>query len=66
MADVAQVVEELERAAALVDHIAARRMPMVPPGGTCIDCDDEIPGERRAAEPDAVRCLACQEKRERV
>jgi len=33
--------------------------------GTCIDCGDAIPPARLQAEPFAVRCLACQSRRER-
>ena len=34
--------------------------------GTCADCGDAIPAARLAAQPFAVRCIACQERRERA
>jgi RNA polymerase-binding transcription factor DksA len=30
--------------------------------GTCRDCGTEIPADRLAAQPDAVRCLPCQRR----
>jgi phage/conjugal plasmid C-4 type zinc finger TraR family protein len=64
--DIAQATEERHRAAALAAATSDRRPPVVPAGDTCIDCADEIPEERREAEPDTRRCLVCQERRERV
>ena len=32
----------------------------------CVDCDDEIPEERRRAVPGANRCTRCQEIYERT
>lgn len=32
--------------------------------GLCVDCEEEIPFERLKAEPWALRCVACQSKRE--
>jgi DnaK suppressor protein len=34
--------------------------------GLCADCGEEIPFARLRAQPYAVRCLACQERRERT
>ena len=34
--------------------------------GSCLDCAGEIPRGRLHAQPFAVRCLACQERRERT
>jgi DnaK suppressor protein len=34
--------------------------------GTCADCADEIPAPRLQAQPFAIRCVACQERRERA
>ena len=34
--------------------------------GQCIDCGVEIPAARLQAAPEALRCIACQEKVERV
>ncbi|MBW2599923.1 MAG: TraR/DksA family transcriptional regulator [Deltaproteobacteria bacterium] len=31
----------------------------------CVDCEEPIPEERLLIKPDAVRCVACQEKNER-
>lgn len=31
------------------------------PQPTCIDCGEEIPLQRLAAQPDALRCTQCQE-----
>jgi phage/conjugal plasmid C-4 type zinc finger TraR family protein len=31
----------------------------------CIDCGSEIPAERRKHQPNAVRCVPCQDLRER-
>ncbi len=33
--------------------------------GECIDCGQAIPAERLLAEPEAARCLACQQRFER-
>lgn len=30
----------------------------------CLDCADEIPKERIKAEPNAVRCVTCQSRKE--
>jgi DnaK suppressor protein len=32
--------------------------------GSCVDCDDEIAERRLRALPFAVRCQACEERRE--
>ncbi len=34
--------------------------------GTCIDCGEPIPAPRLQAQPFAIRCIACQERRERA
>ena len=34
--------------------------------GTCTDCGQAIPPARLLAQPFAVRCVACQERRERA
>lgn len=36
------------------------RQPLLPGRIDCIDCEEEIPARRRAANPRAVRCIACQ------
>lgn len=30
----------------------------------CVDCDEEIPEDRKKAMPNARRCASCQEKHE--
>lgn len=32
---------------------------------TCIDCDEQIDAERRTVLPSALRCLECEDRRER-
>ena len=34
--------------------------------GTCIDCGEAIPAARLHAQPFDIRCIACQERRERA
>lgn len=34
--------------------------------GVCTDCGESIPAARLQAQPFAVRCIACQERRERA
>jgi DnaK suppressor protein len=34
--------------------------------GTCTDCGESIPAARLAAQPFAIRCIACQERAERA
>jgi DnaK suppressor protein len=34
--------------------------------GACVDCDEEIPFARLLARPTAARCVACQERHERL
>lgn len=31
---------------------------------TCLECDDVIPEDRRAAEPGCLRCVGCQSEYE--
>jgi phage/conjugal plasmid C-4 type zinc finger TraR family protein len=62
-ADVAAAREQADREHAL----AARPRPVALRHMTdeCIDCGDDIPPARKAAIPDAARCLDCQERHER-
>lgn len=62
--DQAQALEEMDRTAGLS---AVRSVCAAPtnPFAACLDCDEEIESHRRAALPSAVRCLSCQEARER-
>jgi len=53
----------------LADRLAAQaRAAGLGARGTdiCADCGEEIPAERRAALPSAVRCINCQAWAERV
>ncbi|WPZ33211.1 TraR/DksA C4-type zinc finger protein [Thalassobaculum sp. OXR-137] len=62
-ADQASEYEEAARASAV------RRALSVPKGDGrthCIDCGEEIPEARRAADPGAVTCIDCQRDRERA
>lgn len=34
--------------------------------GTCADCGEAIPAQRLGAQPFAIRCIACQARRERA
>jgi RNA polymerase-binding transcription factor DksA len=34
--------------------------------GTCVDCGETIPAPRLQAQPFAIRCIGCQERRERA
>ncbi len=34
--------------------------------GTCIDCEGSIPVERLAVYPAALRCITCQQQKERL
>jgi RNA polymerase-binding transcription factor DksA len=34
--------------------------------GTCVDCGQDIPPARLLAQPFAIRCIPCQERRERT
>ncbi len=47
------------QAGALAHHRATQ--PYRDGSGTCVDCGESIPSERRDAVPDAIRCAACQE-----
>jgi len=54
--DRAQALEQRQRDAAL-----RRRVPRPQSGRKdCIDCDVQIPAARRAAYPEADRCIDCQ------
>ncbi len=59
-ADIAKATEDM----ILERRINALRMsPNEPQGGIgdCVDCNDPIPAARLAANPNARRCIACQE-----
>jgi RNA polymerase-binding transcription factor DksA len=63
--DDAQVVEELERDAALRRLLSADATTRRVAEGVCSGCGEEIEPERREVQPNACRCLQCQEARER-
>lgn len=62
--DWAQDVEIREREAS-ISRVVDRAAPAVPPATICLDCGDDLDPERKAVHPAAVRCLTCQEARER-
>ena len=62
--DWAQDVETREREASIA-RVVDRVAPAVPLATACVDCGDDLDPERTAAHPAAVRCLTCQEARER-
>jgi phage/conjugal plasmid C-4 type zinc finger TraR family protein len=56
-ADLAQVLEEAERAAAIARALA----PLAASGrADCLDCGQPLSAPRRAAMPSAMRCTPCQ------
>jgi DnaK suppressor protein len=52
--DLAQVDQALQRLSSEEDY------------GRCADCDEDIPFARMQAEPWAMRCVACEERREKA
>lgn len=59
--DLAEALAERERAAGVARVAAA----LAKPGAAdCWDCGDRLSAARRAALPSAVRCTACQERRD--
>lgn len=78
-ADYAQQNEELFRGLALRDHFrrtvinpreaetqaGAGRSPGLSEGANCLDCEEPISQARLRANPQAVRCIGCQDKFER-
>lgn len=78
--DLAQQNDELFRQQALMAHFRSRSADLGsmlacgeaksvgrlrPTRGMCCDCGDDIGAARLGANPDAVRCLECQTKKER-
>jgi DnaK suppressor protein len=69
--DRAQELNEMFRAQALKAHFVRRDSPSPNPSHqgrgeiVCIDCGEEIDPARIKANPDAVRCIECQNKHER-
>ncbi|MCE5184632.1 MAG: TraR/DksA family transcriptional regulator [Planctomycetaceae bacterium] len=68
--DRAQAATEVYQEAALLAH--KRRTPparIVPLNGgarDCLDCGKPIPAARLKALPNAIRCIECQNKKERM
>jgi DnaK suppressor protein len=58
---------ELSRDLAELRALEAARERLARGGyGVCAHCGDDIPFERLAAEPAALRCIACQRVREKT
>jgi phage/conjugal plasmid C-4 type zinc finger TraR family protein len=65
-ADRAQVLEEMERDAALTAVLARHKSGQAKAGnGACEDCGSRIPAARRLAVPWATRCVECASIAER-
>ncbi|WP_245702182.1 TraR/DksA C4-type zinc finger protein [Thalassobaculum litoreum] len=65
MPDAADRASEHEEA---LRAMALKRVLSVPTArgrNDCIDCGEEIPEARRAADPSTVTCIDCQRDRER-
>jgi DnaK suppressor protein len=66
--DRAQELAEFYRQNALGKHFAKKTADVEVGGiehGICIDCEELISRARLAANPEAVRCIDCQIKKER-
>jgi DnaK suppressor protein len=67
--DIAAELQQMDREGALrVTLRAAHRKEkalIIDGERCCLDCEDPIEPERLSANPDAVRCVGCQEKKER-
>lgn len=66
VADDAQAIEELERAASIRRATTPDTRPRRFAEGLCEGCADPIDPERLAANPKARRCIICQESFERL
>ena len=63
--DVAQAREDELRADALANRRCAKETPAYMDGArVCLVCVDPISRQRLEANPDAVRCAACQQEHE--
>ncbi len=64
--DQAEATREEHNAQALKIHIMRKNSGMSQfPTNYCVDCWELIPAERKAAYPDAIRCVGCQSKFEK-
>jgi DnaK suppressor protein len=59
-ADARRDVEEYQAGRAALARLDAGEY------GSCVDCGEAIPMARLQAQPFAIRCVACQERRERA
>lgn len=59
-ADARRDIEELQAGRAALARLESGDY------GTCVDCGEAIPAARLQAQPFAIRCVACQERRERA
>lgn len=62
LSDQADIAQDRE-AAFLQDRLAAQQRDAAldaPGRADCADCQEEIPADRRAALPSAIRCVSCQ------
>lgn len=60
-ADIAQILEERERAHALAGIVRFNPAIVPPEAQDCALCSDDIPAARLAAMPSARYCIECQE-----
>jgi len=65
--DYAQQDEALFRETALFETLRNEREEPLEKAGIrlCIECEKRIPRRRLKVEPNAVRCVTCQEREER-
>lgn len=68
IADDAQRVEEMERARALADRANRKTEQAIYMNEVrvCLWCNQDLDLTRLQANPDAVRCVECQERHERT
>ena len=66
-ADFAQKSNEVYLDAALKRQLAKSSTRHTPGGAakSCLDCGEKINPKRLAANPEAIRCIECQTKKER-
>jgi phage/conjugal plasmid C-4 type zinc finger TraR family protein len=62
-ADIADqvITEYLERAIAAARGIRVEKARYFSSTANCIDCGEKIPARRKAAIPDCMRCVSCEE-----
>ncbi len=62
VADIAQEISERLLEYALGERFRRSRLRSASTSTECIDCDEEIPVDRRRAMPGCSRCITCQEE----